>query len=204
MCMCHLVMSWQCMLIWHPMIEHDLLDSVCMLCSCKKGMVDVKSISRKCQEVAISLLNEQHVSAAAQYCNKLKRSRASRALSTTLTVAASSPFCSYSEFRWCFLQVIQTWLSWVYITTYCELVSSCGLSSETQDVGMTVAALKCPWHRPHCSRSSYVVYTSSSGRGDNKSSASIKILPSSCAFLLIPYVLGNEMFEGLVNQLCSS
>ena len=47
MCMCHLVMSWQ--------IKHDLL--VCMLCSCKKGIVDVKSINKKCQEVAISLQN---------------------------------------------------------------------------------------------------------------------------------------------------
>ena len=40
---------------WHPMIEHNLL--VCMLCSCKKGMMDVKSLSKKCREVAISLLN---------------------------------------------------------------------------------------------------------------------------------------------------
>ena len=61
-----------------------------------------------------------------------------------------------------------------YVTTYCEPVSRCGISSETQDVGMTVAALRRPPRRLHCSRSSYVVYTSSSDCGDNKSSASTK------------------------------
>ena len=39
----------------------------------------------------------QHVSTAAQYCSKLKRFHASGAFLITLTVAASSPFCSYAQ-----------------------------------------------------------------------------------------------------------
>ena len=55
MCMCHNLSCHGSVYSWHPMMEHDLL--VCMLCSCKKGMVDVNSLKQEMLEVAISLLN---------------------------------------------------------------------------------------------------------------------------------------------------
>ena len=45
---------------------------VCMLCSCKKGMVDVKSFSKKCREVTISILN----TTCFRYCTVLQQAKA--------------------------------------------------------------------------------------------------------------------------------